>query len=121
VEDFPAATWSGPTAWRKSQACAGTYFNACIDTGSETMYLVLRAGKWWCFLLPSACHRYHHRPATSGSPVTIHASVPGTNAEAVNGVITLNNSCLQRAALLLSRGTLYIGFFRMSNGLAALV
>jgi len=48
--------------------------------------------------------------------VVIHASVPGTNAESVNGVITLNGSCLQRAALLLSQGTLFIGFSACPTG-----
>jgi hypothetical protein len=48
--------------------------------------------------------------------VVIHASVPGTNSEAVNGVITLTVACLQRAALLLSRGTLFIGFSACPTG-----
>jgi outer membrane protein assembly factor BamB len=81
-----------------------------IDPGSSTMYLVSAqvAGG-------ASSFRLHALDITTGqeragSPVTIHASVPGTNSEAVNGTITLNNSCLQRAALLLSRGTLYIGF-----------
>src|SRR5581483_9923602 len=46
----------------------------------------------------------------AGSPVVIHASVPGTNSESVNGVINLTVACLQRASLLLSQGTLFIGF-----------
>jgi hypothetical protein len=87
-----------------------------IDTGSGTMYLVSaqEAGSVFSF-------RLHALDITTGqeragSPVTIHASVPGTNSEAVNGVITLTNSCLQRAALLLSRGTLYIGFSACPTG-----
>jgi hypothetical protein len=51
-----------------------------------------------------------------GSPVVVTASVPGTNAEAVNGMVSLTTSCLQRAALLLSQGTIYIGFSACFNG-----
>jgi hypothetical protein len=88
-----------------------------IDTGSNAMYVVTAqkssAGAF--------SFRLHALDITTGqeragSPVDIHASVPGTNSQAVNGVITLNNSCLQRAALLLSGGTLYIGFSACPTG-----
>ncbi len=52
----------------------------------------------------------------AGSPVVIHASVPGTNSNSVNGVITLTPACLQRAALLLSQGALYLGFSACHEG-----
>jgi uncharacterized protein YjdB len=45
-----------------------------------------------------------------GGPVTITASVAATNSAAVNGVQTLDTSCVQRAALLLANGNVYIGF-----------
>lgn len=45
-----------------------------------------------------------------GGPVTISASVAATNKEAVNGQETLPTSCIQRAALLLANGNVYIGF-----------
>jgi hypothetical protein len=87
-----------------------------IDPASNTMYLVSaqKTSKGFSFNL-------HALDITTGqehtgSPAAIHASVPGTNAEAVNGVITLPNSCLQRAALLLSQGTLYIGFSACPTG-----
>ncbi len=51
-----------------------------------------------------------------GGPVTINASVPATNSDAVNGVQTLNTSCLQRAALLLANGNVYIGFGGCHSG-----
>ena len=51
-----------------------------------------------------------------GGPVTIQASVPGTNSDAVNGVVTLPTSCIQRAALLLANGTVYIGFGSCHSG-----
>jgi hypothetical protein len=51
-----------------------------------------------------------------GGPVTIQASVPGTNSDSVNGVVSLNTSCVQRAALLLANGTVYIGFGGCHSG-----
>jgi hypothetical protein len=51
-----------------------------------------------------------------GSPVTIQASVPGTNSAAVNGMTSLTTSCVQRAALLLANGTVYIGFGGCHSG-----
>jgi uncharacterized protein YjdB len=45
-----------------------------------------------------------------GGPVTLNATVAASNSTAVNGVDTLNTSCIQRAALLLANGNVYIGF-----------
>ncbi|HXM13218.1 MAG TPA: PQQ-binding-like beta-propeller repeat protein [Terriglobales bacterium] len=52
----------------------------------------------------------------SGSPVQITASVPGTNQDSVNGIVTLTTSCLQRASLLLANGSLFIGFGSCHSG-----
>ena len=99
------------------QPAQGLTSTPVIDTGSNTMYLVTAQKS----STGAFSFRLHALDITTGqehagSPVAIHASVPGTNAESVNGVITLNNSCLQRAALLLSRGTLYIGFSACPTG-----
>jgi hypothetical protein len=51
-----------------------------------------------------------------GGPVTINASVAATNLDSVNGVQTLPTSCLQRAALLLANGNVYIGFGGCHSG-----
>lgn len=51
-----------------------------------------------------------------GGPVTINASVAATNSDSVNGVETLATSCLQRAALLLANGNVYIGFGGCHSG-----
>jgi uncharacterized protein YjdB len=51
-----------------------------------------------------------------GGPVVVQASVPGTNAGAVNGIVSLTTECIQRAALLLANGTVYIGFGSCQNG-----
>jgi hypothetical protein len=46
-----------------------------------------------------------------GGPVTITASVPGTNSDSSStGYDVLGTSCVQRAALLLENGSVYIGF-----------
>jgi Bacterial Ig-like domain (group 2) len=51
-----------------------------------------------------------------GGPVTINASVAATNSDSVDGVQTLTTSCLQRAALLLANGNVYIGFGGCHSG-----
>jgi len=51
-----------------------------------------------------------------GGPVTINASVAATNSDSVNGVQTLDTSCLQRAALLLANGNVYIGLGGCHSG-----
>ena len=51
-----------------------------------------------------------------GGPVTISASVPGTNSSSVGGVVTLNTSCIQRAALLLANNSIYMGFGSCHSG-----
>ena len=51
-----------------------------------------------------------------GSPVTLQASVPGTGNTSVNGVVSLNTSCMQRAALLEANSTIYIGFGSCQRG-----
>src|SRR5581483_4904093 len=81
-----------------------------IDTSANTMYLVSSQKS-----TGAPFFRLHAIDITTGqeragSPVVIHASVPGTNSESVNGVINLTVACLQRASLLLSQGTLFIGF-----------
>jgi hypothetical protein len=87
-----------------------------IDPATNTMYLVSAQKS-----TGNPFFRLHALDITTGqeragSPVVIHASVPGTNAESVNGVINLTVACLQRAALLLSRGTLFIGFSACPTG-----
>jgi hypothetical protein len=52
----------------------------------------------------------------TGSPITIQASAPGTNSDSQNGVVYLTTSCVQRAALLLANGTVYIGFGGCHSG-----
>jgi hypothetical protein len=51
-----------------------------------------------------------------GGPVTIQASVPGTNSDSIDGVDYLTTSCIQRSALLLANGTVYMGFGSCHSG-----
>ncbi len=51
-----------------------------------------------------------------GGPVTIQASVPGTNSDAIDGVDYLTTSCIQRSALLLANSTVYLGFGSCHSG-----
>ena len=46
----------------------------------------------------------------------ITASVPGTNSDSVNGVVSLTTSCVQRAALLLADNTVFAGFGGCHSG-----
>jgi hypothetical protein len=51
-----------------------------------------------------------------GGPATINASVAATNSDSVGGVQMLATSCVQRAALLLANGNVYIGFGGCHSG-----
>ncbi len=52
-----------------------------------------------------------------GGPVTVAASVAGTNPQAGNGTtVTLPTECIQRSALLLANGNVYIGFGNCPTG-----
>jgi hypothetical protein len=105
-----------PQAGGNPKPFQGLTSTPAIDAATNTMYLVSAQKS-----SSGGFFRLHALDITTGqeragSPVVIHASVPGTNAEAVNGVITLTVSCIQRAALLLSKGTLFIGFSACPNG-----
>jgi len=88
-----------------------------IDLTSNTMYVVSTETS----SASGGTFRLHALGITSGAekfggPVTIQASVPGTNSDSVNGVVTLTTSCLQRAALLVANGTVFIGFGACHSG-----
>ena len=87
-----------------------------IDLNTQTMYVVsAQQGSGAPFF------RLHALDITSGaeragSPVVISASVKGTNSDSIDGTIKLTANCLQRTALLLSRGILYFGFSACHSG-----
>lgn len=86
-----------------------------IDPTTNTLYVVSAQPDY-----AGSTQYYHHRlsalDVTTGnfkfrSPINISASAPGSSPDSVNGNITMNQSNLiQRAALLLTNGTLMIGF-----------
>ena len=125
VYAFDADTNGGTSAsplWMTSlltnSAPAGTYTTnwgvlgtPVIDPSSNTMFLVsseVHGG--------SDVFRLHALDITTGSeklggPFLIQASVPGTGSGSSAGVVTFNaNLQVQRPALLLLNGVLYVGF-----------
>src|SRR5262249_8420374 len=92
------------------QPYQGATSTPAIDLTSGTMYVVSIQNS-----ASGGVFRLHALDLTTGveklgGPVTVQASVPGTNSDAVDGVVTLTTSCLQRAALLLADNTVFIGF-----------
>ncbi len=82
-----------------------------IDIGSNTVYVVAATKENGAFY-----HRLHALDMTSGAekfggPRLIQASYPGQAQDGTDGVLSFTSHFqLQRAALLLSRGKLYIAF-----------
>ncbi len=82
-----------------------------IDVASNTLYVVAATKENGAFY-----HRLHALDITSGAeklggPRTIEASYPGTAQDGHDGVLTFSSRFqLQRAALLLSQGKIYIAF-----------
>ncbi|HUI82761.1 MAG TPA: hypothetical protein VL240_00975 [Candidatus Binatia bacterium] len=82
-----------------------------IDIASNTVYVVAATKENGAFY-----HRLHALDMTSGAekfggPRIIQASYPGAAQDGSDGVLTFSSrSHLQRAALLLSRGRIYVAF-----------
>jgi hypothetical protein len=89
-----------------------------IDTTSNTLYVV---STQTVTATSASTFRLNALDITTGlqkfgGPVTIQASVSGTNSDSAGGVDTLKTSCVQRAALLLANATVYIGFGGCHSG-----
>jgi uncharacterized protein YjdB len=88
-----------------------------IDPSTGTLYVVsaqIASGSAGFF-------RLHALDITTGAekfggPVTLNVSVSATNSASVGGIQTLDTSCIQRAALLLANGNVYIGFGGCHSG-----
>jgi hypothetical protein len=98
------------------QPFLGITSTPAIDSSSNTMFVVSTEA-----LNGAGSFRLHALDIMTGAekfggPVTIQASVPGTNSDSVDGVVTLTTSCLQRAALLLANGSVFIGFGACHSG-----
>jgi len=95
---------------------AGVTSTPVIDPTSGTLYVVSTEES-----SSGATFRLSALNVTTGAqkfggPVTINASVAATNSDSVDGVETLDTACLQRAALLLANGNVYIGFGDCHSG-----
>jgi uncharacterized protein YjdB len=87
-----------------------------IDQSSNTIYVVSAQKS----SANGASYRLNALDITTGLPkqaaVTITASVSGTNSTASGGKVSLPAGCVQRAALLLANGTIYIGVGSCHSG-----
>ncbi len=88
-----------------------------IDASTNTLYVV-SAQKGTS---TAGFFRLHALDITTGAekfggPVTLNVSVAATNSASVGGVQTLDTSCIQRAALLLANGNVYMGFGGCHSG-----
>jgi uncharacterized protein YjdB len=87
-----------------------------IDTTTNTMYVVSTQTS-----AAGGTFRLNALDITTGlqkygGPVTITAKYPGTNSDSQDGYVYLTTSCLQRAALLVAYGSVYIGFGGCHSG-----
>ncbi len=98
------------------QPFQGVTSTPVIDPSTNTIYVVSAQKS----SANGSSYRLNALDITTGLPkqsaVTITASVPGTNSTAVNGIVSLPAGCVQRAALLLANGTLYIGVGSCHSG-----
>jgi hypothetical protein len=98
------------------QPVEGVTSTPVIDVTSKTMYVVSMQTSGG-----TGTFRLHALNITtgaemSGSPVEVQASVPGTNQDSQDGIVYLTTACLQRAALLLANGSIFMGFGSCHSG-----
>jgi PQQ-like domain len=98
------------------QPVEGVTSTPVIDVASKTMYVVSMqtSGGTGTFRLHAL--NITTGAETSGSPVEVEASVPGTNQDSQDGIVYLTTACLQRAALLLANGSIFMGFGSCHSG-----
>jgi uncharacterized protein YjdB len=105
-----------PLTGASVQPFQGVTSTPVIDTSSNTIYVVSAQKS----SANGTSYRLNALDITTGQPkqtaITITASVPGTNSTNVNGVVSLPAGCVQRAALLLANGTIYIGVGSCHSG-----
>jgi uncharacterized protein YjdB len=88
-----------------------------IDPHSNTIYVVSAQTS----AVAGGTFRLHALDITTGAekfggPATLNVSVAATNGDSKGGIQTLTTSCIQRAALLLANGNIYIGFGSCHSG-----
>ncbi|KAA6457835.1 hypothetical protein DYQ86_20910 [Acidobacteria bacterium AB60] len=110
-------TGESPLTGAAIKPVLGVTSTPVIDTATNTLYVVSTQKP----ATAAASYRLSALDLTTGAqklggPVTVEASVPGTGAGSVGGVMTLTTSCVQRAALLEANNTIYIGFGSCHTG-----
>jgi len=116
---------SGQPLWKRNLGPTGTtgfevFSTPVIDTATNTLYLVTNSDGTSAMLHALDLETGNDKPSFH-SPVTIGGSVPGTGDSSNSGTITFatrnpasgpfhENSLLQRPALLLHDGSVYVGF-----------
>ena len=110
------ATGETPITDGSIQPYLGVTSTPAIDLNSKTLYVVSTESS-----SAGGTFRLHALDLATGAekfggPVLIQAQVPGTNSDSVNGIVYLTTSCLQRAALLVANGSVYIGFGGCHSG-----
>jgi uncharacterized protein YjdB len=105
-----------PLTGASVQPFQGVTSTPVIDTATNTIYVVSaqKSGS-------SPSYRLNALDITTGapkfgSPMTIQAQVAGTNSTNVGGQVSLPAGCVQRAALLLANGNVYIGVGSCHSG-----
>jgi hypothetical protein len=106
-----------PLTGASIQPVLGITSTPVIDPSTNTLYVVSAQTS----SAAGGTFRLHALDITTGAekfggPVTLNVSVAATNGDSVNGIQTLTTSCIQRAALLLANGNVYIGFGSCHSG-----
>ena len=107
---------AAPQATHNALPVCGVLSTPVIEISTGTMYVVALTE-----VNSKMSHSLHALDITTGSekyggPITITASVNGTGSGSNNGVITFNSAVeLQRPALLLQNGNVYMGFARQKT------
>lgn len=98
------------------QPLQGVTSTPAIDLSSNTIYVVsaevfggLGTFRLHALDLSTGVEKF-------GGPDLIQASVPGTNSDSIDGIVYLTSACLQRAALLVANGSVFIGFGSCHSG-----
>ena len=88
-----------------------------IDPDTNTMYLVARTAENGQYFQRLHAISIFDGTEKFGGPVVLTGSVPGTGSGSKNGIVTFNQLAdVQRTALLLLNGTVYIGWAGSQHG-----
>ncbi len=104
ITDGPIKPFQGITSTPAIDLSSNTMYVVSAQTGSSGSTFRLNA-----LDIATGAQKF-------GGPVTLHATVPGTNSDSVDGKVSLTTSCIQRAALLVANGNVYIGFGSCHSG-----